>query len=389
MYCCCPSWRILGIRGNIQGNILDYREVFNTMRLRKVLLAITLGMCLSVNMTVFADENTKSASTSGETLVSYAMTWNGNKNIHYKIGGPVGRGKSLEEGDKEKLTTDCSGFVAAVYSHFGIKLSAQSETMMGEAKSKTTKQEEAKPGDVCWWSGHVGLYIGDGKMIHINTSDPTAKGYYINVVDLKTYGRAMRGTTTYCRMVEKDSPLLGEGTSKKEVEKVKSSGCLLTESDLTGMPIESSVEASQEMIKLYGVDDLSLVDTNSIDVIRENMGAENKSVSRYIGIACSLLGILLCVYASIIVVAMVLDYTNRWLDISLLGVLSFNRWFVVTKSELEDGYLTTGFNKDKGKTYLTVKMLLFRVAVLFVIGVCLIAHLPLNIISDIVIWFNK
>lgn len=359
------------------------------MKLSRVLLIAILGVCLSLNMAVFAEENAESANTSGETLVSYAMKWNGNKNMHYKMGGPVGRGKSLEEGDKEKLTTDCSGFVAAVYGHFGIKLSAQSETMMGEAKSKTTKQEEAKPGDVCWWSGHVGLYIGDGKMIHISTSDSSSPGYYINVVDLKNYGRAMRGKTTYCRMVEDKSTLLGEGTSKKEVKEVKSSGCLLTESDLTGMPIESSVEASQEMVKLYGADDLSLVDTNSIDMIRENMNAEDKSISRYVGIACSLLGILVCIYASIIVVAMVLDYTNRWIDISLLGLLSFNRWFVVTKSELEDGYLTTGFNKDKGKTYLTVKMLSFRVAVLFIVGICLIAHLPLNIISNIVIWFNK
>lgn len=356
--------------------------------MRKHLISFILVLLLIFVNSVTVNADSNKTSNSGETIVSYAMTWNDNKNIHYKNGGPVGRGKSLEEGDKNKLTTDCSGFVAAVYSHFNISLPAQSESIHNAAKSTTTDIKKAEPGDVCWWNGHVGIYIGDGKMIHISNSDPKSAGYYIHVVKLESYGRYMNGTTTFCRMTD-DRSLLGKGTSSKAVEEAKTSGCALTESDLTGMPIPSTLEASQELIRLYGADDLSLVDNNSIDVIKQNMNSRKVNIERYIGIICSLLGLLMIIYSVVILFAVVIDYVNKWIDISLVSLLSFNRWHLVSSYDIKEGLVKVGYNKNKKKTYLTIKLLVFRISIVFLTGLLLLKHIPLNVVANIIYKINN
>ncbi|WP_166823056.1 C40 family peptidase [Brevibacterium limosum] len=57
---------------------------------------------------------------------------------------------------------DCSGYTSWVYSHVGVDLPRQS----GAQKESGTvvSESEAKPGDLIWHPGHVGIYAGDGKM---------------------------------------------------------------------------------------------------------------------------------------------------------------------------------------------------------------------------------
>lgn len=87
---------------------------------------------------------------SGSDVVAYASQFLGNP---YVLGGT-----SLTEG------TDCSYFVMAVYQHFGISVPRTSygQRTCGQAVS----YENAKPGDIICYSGHVAIYIGDGKIIH-------------------------------------------------------------------------------------------------------------------------------------------------------------------------------------------------------------------------------
>ena len=61
---------------------------------------------------------------------------------------------------------DCSGLVYLAYGRLGIELPHSSYALYGEGRG--VRRSRAKPGDVLVFSGlgHVGLYVGRGRMVH-------------------------------------------------------------------------------------------------------------------------------------------------------------------------------------------------------------------------------
>ena len=78
------------------------------------------------------------------------------------IGSPyVAGGTSLTKG------ADCSGFVMAVYQAFGYSLPRSSYAQSGAGRA--VSYSEAQPGDIIYYGGHVGIYIGNGQIVHAST----------------------------------------------------------------------------------------------------------------------------------------------------------------------------------------------------------------------------
>ncbi|MCX4339950.1 MAG: NlpC/P60 family protein [Lachnospiraceae bacterium] len=91
----------------------------------------------------------------GADVVQFAKQFVGNPYVY--------GGTSLTNG------ADCSGFVMSVYKNFGVSLphSSAADRNVGAAVNGL---ENAQPGDIICYSGHVGIYAGNGQIVHASTS---------------------------------------------------------------------------------------------------------------------------------------------------------------------------------------------------------------------------
>jgi cell wall-associated NlpC family hydrolase len=72
---------------------------------------------------------------------------------------------------------DCSGYTSWVYSHVGVNLPRTSGAQKGAGQ--IVSESEAKPGDLIWHPGHVGIYAGGGQMYDAGSpSSGTSKRSY-------------------------------------------------------------------------------------------------------------------------------------------------------------------------------------------------------------------
>ncbi len=96
-----------------------------------------------------------SGSASGQAVVDFALQFVGNPYVY--------GGTSLTNG------ADCSGFVMSVYNNFGVSLphSSAADRNVG---ATVNGLENAQPGDLICYSGHVGIYVGNGQIVHASTS---------------------------------------------------------------------------------------------------------------------------------------------------------------------------------------------------------------------------
>ncbi len=98
---------------------------------------------------------TTESSSIGQAVASFAQQFVGNPYVY--------GGTSLTNG------ADCSGFVMSVYANFGVSLphSSAADRTQGAAVDGLAN---AQPGDLVCYSGHVGIYIGGGRIVHASTS---------------------------------------------------------------------------------------------------------------------------------------------------------------------------------------------------------------------------
>lgn len=98
---------------------------------------------------------TSGGSDLGNAVVDYAMQFVGNPYVY--------GGTSLTNG------ADCSGFVMSVYKNFGVSLPHSSSADRSQGYD-VGGLANAQPGDLVCYSGHVGIYAGNGQIVHASTS---------------------------------------------------------------------------------------------------------------------------------------------------------------------------------------------------------------------------
>ena len=101
-------------------------------------------------------------SVTGSQIVAFARKYVGNP---YVWGG-----NSLTKG------CDCSGFVHLVYKNFGFNLPRYSMSFLNVGTPVKASEDAMQPGDIIIYHkkngiGHVGIYIGNGKVVEAQSSD--------------------------------------------------------------------------------------------------------------------------------------------------------------------------------------------------------------------------
>ncbi len=90
-------------------------------------------------------------------------------------------------GDSPGEGFDCSGFVHWVHSQHGMDIARTSGGIADGGR--WISQKDARPGDIVVWSGHVGIYAGNGKVVD-------ASGSKKRIVERSIWG-SPKGFVTY------------------------------------------------------------------------------------------------------------------------------------------------------------------------------------------------
>lgn len=157
----------------VNGKILSSQVVDTTVINESVDKIVYKGTKAKSKDTDSSSGGAVMGSGSGTDVVNFALQFVGNPYVY--------GGTSLTDG------ADCSGFVQSVYAHFGISLP---RTVPYQAQcGKAVSYSDAQPGDLICFSGHIGIYVGGGKMVHASDYDTgiivTSTSYSGTVVSVR------------------------------------------------------------------------------------------------------------------------------------------------------------------------------------------------------------
>ena len=105
------------------------------------------NLCAKAGMVSYVNKDVMNV-VKASSIVSEALRW-------------VGVGIYRNGGNNPATGTDCSGFTQYVFAQFGIELN---RTAAAQAENGV-RVSDPKPGDLCLWTSHAAIYIGDGRIV--------------------------------------------------------------------------------------------------------------------------------------------------------------------------------------------------------------------------------
>lgn len=142
-----------------------------------------------INSKLTAAQQRAARALSSSTYGSYATSARNDSSIasgvlslaYQLLGTPYASGGSSPSG------FDCSGFTAYLFRQYGISLS---RTSSGQAYGgSAVSMSDIQPGDVVCYPGHVGIYIGNGQIIHASVPGDVVKIASMNIMTITAVRR--------------------------------------------------------------------------------------------------------------------------------------------------------------------------------------------------------
>lgn len=141
---------------------------------------------------------------------------------------------------------------------------------------------------------------------------------------------------------------------------------------LTGMEDYIDILSDKrENIALVDSSYLSKSERNKLAETKTNMTATTRNVLGWFSVLSKFVGIILMVYSMLLLIAMIIDKINVWVDVKLTKILSFGIWGLYTDDCIDIG--------SGNKRLLSMKQLGIKIVIIFLIGMTLLTTIPLKI----------
>lgn len=183
---------------------------------------------------------------------------------------------------------------------------------------------------------------------------------------------------------------LQENTPQTE-EEMQMLDDLIAEYELEGMPTVEGLPM-QEDVEMSKREDLSLTEQINLGQIALAKSNDKIVLSEALSYILMFLGIVLILYSVLLLIALILDYVNAFVDLSLLSLLTFGRYRLVSREYFEENKLV-GYDKYNKQTNVTPWSCLLRIIVICIIGMLITSGVIQEgivfVLNKIVIWLSN